>query len=376
MKLLVLAVGALVAAALACSSASADVVWLCKPGAHPNPCRESNKTTIEHADGSTTVADTAFPRKPPVDCFYVYPTVSGQPGMSANKDKDPEEIEIARYQAARFSLDCKVYAPVYRQLTLAAINTSGSAKARAAAFKRAYGDVREAWHAYLKRYNHGRGVVFIGHSQGAFMLRELLRREVDRKPKIRRLMVSGLLLGGNVVVRKGKQALGDFRKIPGCTKPAQTGCVIAYSTFGAPPPDDTSFGKPAAISLGAKPPSGARYEVLCTNPGSLGKNKTTTFTDILRTEPFPGAIGAGLNILYGGPPPTAATPWLEPKDEYAGRCEHANGANVLMVHPVGASRPLTASPTPAWGLHLADVNLPLGQLLQDVARQAKAWVRG
>ena len=39
----------------------------------------------------------------------------------------------------------------------------------------AYADVAEAWHTYLKRFNHGRGVVLIGHSQGTFVLRRLVR---------------------------------------------------------------------------------------------------------------------------------------------------------------------------------------------------------
>jgi hypothetical protein len=153
---LVLLAGALLAPA----AAHADVVWLCKPGLEENPCRESQKTTVEKADGSTKVAEPKNPAKPPADCFYVYPTVSGQQGTNADKSKDPELFAIARYQAARYSLTCRVFAPVYRQLTLASIY-SGSPEERAAGRKIAYEDVREAWLDYLKRYNHGRGVVLI-----------------------------------------------------------------------------------------------------------------------------------------------------------------------------------------------------------------------
>jgi Protein of unknown function (DUF3089) len=41
-----------------------------------------------------------------------------------------------------------------------------------------------------------RRVALIGHSQGRFMLRELVKREIDRKPAVRRRLISGLLLGG------------------------------------------------------------------------------------------------------------------------------------------------------------------------------------
>jgi len=96
---------------------------------------------------------------------------------------------------------------------------------------------------------------------------------------------------------------------------------------------------------------------------------------LLRSEPFPGSIGAALIVMYGGPPPSAPTPWLAPSDHYSGRCEQSNGANVLMALPIGKSRKLNASPTPDWGLHLADANLPLGDLVDLVGRQAAAYLR-
>jgi hypothetical protein len=370
LSLLVVAAAALAAPA----AAPASVVWLCQPGVTPDPCHESLATTVQADDGSTKVVTPKAPARPPVDCFYVYPTVSGQQGVNADKSKDAEEIAIARYQAARFSLTCRVFAPMYRQLTLASIYT-GSAEARAAGRKIAYADVREAWLTYLKKFNKGRGVVLLGHSQGAGQLRQLIRNEIDKRPAVRKRLVSALLLGGNVLVRKGQKIGGDFSNVGACTRPKQFGCVIAFSTFDDPPPDNTRFGRsPDTDITGANLPAGPDYEVLCTNPASLAANKSSTMTSLLRSEPFPGAIGAGLVIMYGGPPPTAPTPWLMPNERYAGRCETANGANVLMVHPVGSARKLNASPTPDWGLHLGDANLPLGNLVADVRLEAKAWL--
>jgi Protein of unknown function (DUF3089) len=366
---------ALAVLAAAPASAGADVVWLCKPGVEPNPCRESNATTVYAEDGSSRVEDPGMPADPPVDCFYVYPTVSGQPATNADKSKDPEQIAIARYQAARFSQTCRVYAPMYRQLTLASIFT-GTPEARAAGRKIAYGDVREAWLQYLANENRGRGVVLIGHSQGAGMLRQLIRQEVDPKPAVRKRVISALLLGGNVLVRKGSTVGGDFQNLPACTNPDRLGCVIAFSTFGDPPPDNTRFGKaPATDITGAGLPAGPDYEVLCTNPVSLGANERKPATTLLRSEPFPGSIGAALVVMYGGPPPSAPTPWLQPSERYSVRCENSNGANVLMALPIGGARHLNPSPTPDWGLHLADANLPLGDLVGLVARQSADYLK-
>ena len=353
--------------------ASAEVVWLCQPGVDPDPCHESLTTTVQEPDGTSRVVDPTLPANPPIDCFYVYPTVSEQPGTNADKSKDEQQIEIARYQAQRYSLKCKVYAPMYRQLTLASI-FSGSAEARAAGRKIAYADVREAWLEYLARYNRGRGFVLIGHSQGAGMLRQLMRDVIDPKPSVRRQLVSALLLGGNVLVRKGQKVGGDFVNLPACTLSDQIGCVLAWSAFGDPPPDNTRFGRsPSADTTGAGLPWGTDYEVLCTNPMSLAANEQRPMTSLLRTEPFPGTIGAALTIMYGGPPPTAPTPWLQPGDRYSARCEPSNGANVLMVSPIGNARKLNPSPTPDWGLHLGDANLPLGELVDVVGRQSAAY---
>ena len=355
---------ALVAGALAAapSAADAEVVWLCQPGDEANPCRETLETTIYESDGSSRVENPPLPADPPIDCFYVYPTVSGQPGTNANKDKDDELSAIARYQAARFSQQCRVFAPVYRQLTLASIYT-GSAEQRAAGAKLAYGDVREAWREYLERDNGGRGVVLIGHSQGTRMLRQLVREEIDPKPEVRSRLVSALLLGGNVLVRKGMRAGGDFANVPACTAATQTGCVVAYSAFNEAPPANARFGRPPATDTsGAGFPAGPDYEVLCTNPASLAANAPTPLTTYLRSEPFPGTIGAALIVMYGGPPPSAPTPWLQPADRYTGSCESEDGANFLLIEPIGSARRLNPSPDAGWGLHLADVNIALGEL--------------
>jgi hypothetical protein len=356
------------------ATARADVSWLCRPGEQPDPCRESLATTYVAADGTSRAEDPPLPADPPVDCFYVYPTVSQQLGVNADKSKDPEEIAIARYQASRYSQECRVYAPMYRQLTLASIYT-GTPAARAAGRKLAYADVKEAFLAYLARDNGGRGFVLIGHSQGAGMLRQLMRDVVDGDPAVRARLVSAVLLGGNVLVRKGQTSGGDFEHIPACTAPAQLGCVIAWSTFADPPPSNTRFGKaPATDITGAGLPAGPQYEVLCTNPASLGANAQAPLSTLVRTDVYPGIIGGGLTVTYGGMPPTASTPWVQPQDHYTARCVSSGGANVLMLSPVGAARHLNPFPTPDWGVHITDANIALGDLVSTVHSEAGAYL--
>jgi hypothetical protein len=369
MRVLGVLVFVLVTLVLGAGTARAEVVWLCLPGQDPNPCHESLETTVQEQDGSTRVEHPPLAADPAVDCFYVYPTVSEQPRRNSDKSKDNEVVAIAQYQAGRFAQTCRVYAPVYRQQTLAGLGAGGSAES----LQIAYSDVEEAWREYLARHNAGRPFVVIGHSQGTRMLRQLVRKEIDPNEEVRGRLVSAILLGGNVLVRKGQLSGGDFQHVPACTAPAQVGCVVAWSTFNDTPPSNSRYGRPPEEDTsGFGLPAGPDYEVLCTNPASLDVNERREVVTYLRGEPFPGFLGLLMSVMYGGPQPSAPTNFLRPADRYTAQCEQHDGANVLMLEPIGSSRRLNPSPEPSWGLHLADGNIALGDLVALVERQAAA----
>ena len=97
--------------------APTNTVWLCRPGMADDPCAGDLTATAIKANGSTSVEPAAPANDPPIDCFYVYPTVSLQKGTNANLEIDPQERAIAVAEAAQFSQVCNVYAPMYPQLT-------------------------------------------------------------------------------------------------------------------------------------------------------------------------------------------------------------------------------------------------------------------
>lgn len=343
-------------------TSAADTVWLCKPGLRSNPCTPRLSTTVFSPSLERLRTERVRRvRRPRYDCFYVYPTVSDQPGLQANRRIDPELRSIALYQAARFSRDCRVYAPVYRQLTLGGIVSPDTTPEMRA---RAYGDVRDAWRTYLRKFNRGRGVVLIGHSQGTFMLRELVKREIDRKPAVRRRLISGLLLGGNITVKRGSDRGGDFRNVRPCRSDRQLGCVVAFSAFNAPVPVDALFGR-----------APAGRETVCTNPVALGGG-SAPIQPIYPSRPFaPGTAIGALTLAVGAPQPRVRTAWLSFPGSYSARCSSADGANVLQVSPRGPAPPLNPVPARGWGLHLADVNIALGDLTGLVRRQARNYLR-
>jgi Protein of unknown function (DUF3089) len=362
-RTILVAVLALAAFLLVSPGAAARTVWLCKPGLKSNPCDPGLRTTYYSPAGKKLRVDTPpATRRPKVDCFYVYPTVSDQSTGIANRRIDPELRSIALYQAARYGQHCRVFAPVYRQRTIAAL--LGLATVPPNAREIGYRDVREAWRTYLRRHNRGRGVVLVGHSQGTIVLRRLLDEEIEERPRQRSKLVSALLLGGNVTVRRGKDVGGDFERVRACRSRRQLGCVVAFSTFNGPVPEGAFFGR-----------TEGNLEVLCTNPGALGGG-SARLTSIYPSEPFaPGtAIALAISIL-GVTQPSPPTPWAELPGAYTGRCSKAGGASVLQTAPRAGAPAFTPSPEPSWGLHLTDANIALGELVDLVEAQVARYVK-
>src|SRR4051812_40015242 len=66
------------------ATSTSGTVWLCRPGLTPDPCTADQTTTIVSTRGARTIERAAAAGSPPVDCFYVYPTVSKQRTLNAD----------------------------------------------------------------------------------------------------------------------------------------------------------------------------------------------------------------------------------------------------------------------------------------------------
>jgi hypothetical protein len=342
--------------------------WLCRPDRH-DACEVDLTTTIIASDGRLTREGFSSDLKAPIDCFYVYPTVSTDPTPNSDMIPDAAELNVVRQQFARFGSKCRLYAPVYRQVTLAGLRTRLSGGGGPLASGVQYDDVRDAWNYYLQHDNQGRGFVLVAHSQGSFILDELIRKEIDSKP-VQSRMVSAILLGVTLSVPRGKDVGGSFQHVPLCRSASQTGCVITYSSFRstAPPPANTRFGKVTNPDLIAA----------CTNPATLrggsgalhGYLSTEGRTIIGTTKPEPWIT----------PERRLETPWISVQGLLTGECRTNENATYLevTVHPDPSGKrtsDIIGDLTPDWGLHLVDFNIAIGDLVDIVGQQAKAWLR-
>jgi len=345
------------------AGAPSDTVWLCRPGQPVDPCTQSPATTVVAASGAVSSPPLTAVRPSSYDCFYVYPTVSHQAATNSDLQVEDQESAVARNQASLFSSVCNLWAPMYRQLTLAGLvgGLAGDQGGEQVALR----SLLRGWHDYLAHHNGGRPIVLIGHSQGAALLIRLLHDEFDADPALRHRLVSAIVVGGNVEVAPGRRVGGSFTNLPLCSSPGQVGCVIAYSAFGSPPAADAIFGRPGrgvSVLSGQTDPAGR--EVACTNPAELAGG----------TAPLvPYFPAAGLVA----PAVAESNPWVSFPDLYSATCRRVGGATWLQVSALrrgGDARPVVgASLGPRWGYHGDDINLALGNLVADVARQEAAY---
>jgi hypothetical protein len=351
---------------------SADASWLCRPG-RQDACAVDQTTTVVAGSGAMKVEKWTADPQAPIDCFYVYPTVSLDPTGNSDMTAGTEERQVVKVQFARFASQCRVFAPLYRQFTLTALRAATAGKPLPADRSLAGNDVLDAWNYYLAHDNNGRGVVLIGHSQGSFVLMELIRREIDGKP-IQSRIVSAILAGANVAVPRGKDVGGAFKNLPLCRSAQQTGCVISYVTFRStiPPPATSRFGRV----------DGEGMEAACTNPAALAGGRGELHAHLSASGQFVSVAAETGPWVKGGPAIT--TPFVSVPGLLSAQCVSNEKGSYLEVTVNGnPSDPRTDDITgdiltngqvnQAWGLHLIDVHLAMGNLIDIVGQQSRAF---
>lgn len=353
---------------------SNPAAWLCRPGAE-DACKQPATATAVLADGRLERDGFTPATNPPIDCFYVYPTVSRDETGNSDIAPGPEEREIVRQELARFGAACRLFAPVYRQVTAAALRKMLAGEPTASNREMAYADVKAAWEHYLANDNAGRGVVLIGHSQGAGLLTRLIAAEIDGKPA-RDRMVSALLIGATVEVPKSATMGGTFRQIPLCATADSLYCVIAYSSFrsDSPPPEDSLFGVASTEGMRAA----------CVDPaeldGSGGKLKAMLPTGVALFDEL--ALPAPWTVEN----PHITTPFVSVPGLLSAKCEMRGGFSYLAVtvnadptdkrvDKISGDVVVDGKVQPQWGLHMIDMHLAMGNLVDIVKRQSAQWLR-
>lgn len=347
-----LVVAALVLLSGACSDSSDrpppgpyadESLWLCKPGISQDRCLELDQaTTWIMGDESQVVYEHEVAEDPQFDCFYVYPTVDlrEEPGNMEDLSDDTLMLRPLYNQAARFTSLCRVFAPRYRQMTIGSFGAPDEQRY----FDIAYSDVEAAFRQYLQD-NPRRNFVLMGHSQGSFMLIELLRRWIDRDAALRRRLVSALVIGAYGALDNPPR----YYNLQLCERAGDNGCIVAYNTIAR-----------GGVAPGPEP--SAPWP--CTDPTALG-----------------GKPGILANTIYnraeGIPfPPGVETDWIAYPEFYVGACEPQGQFAIAVREGRNAPvPPLVVELFLGGTLHQADYNYAMGDLLRIVEAQGASMPR-
>jgi hypothetical protein len=332
--------------------------WICRPGAE-GICTSGLDVLVIAANGRRTLHRFRPASNPPVDCFYVYPTVSEERSTYSDLRLTPEIANAAREQAGRLTSRCRLFAPIYRQLTGAGLSAVLAAHG-SADWREPYADILAAWRWYRAHDNHGRGVVLIGHSQGSILLQKLLAEQIDGK-SAQHILVAAFLGGDlSLPVEQGSNSGGAFKHILLCTDGAQIGCAYAWNSYLA---GDRSANR------------------------MFGHNQSALLVAGCASPAAPGGGAGELQAYFERPAsaPVGDPPWVNWVGALSGQCTVDAQGNVLRVtiRPgpfaglVGAALRAGADGDPVeWGLHGVDMDLMQGNMLDRIEDETVAWLRG
>lgn len=277
---------------------------------------------------------------PPADVFFLHPTTYfGRGGWNGPVDGCLSRYIVAHAilagQASAFNAAGRIFAPRYRQMTLAGF-VEPSVRERA--LDLAYSDVRRAFEHYLRHWDEGRPLILAGHSQGSRLLLRLLADAFADGPLRERLVAAypaGARVGRTTPV------------VPVCTDTEQTGCLVAWRTFA----EDADVG----IGLDETPGEVWDDALVCVNP--------LTWRDDDVAAP-PAANRGSIPIPYVGGP-------ARPEVGLTGaRC--ADGVLRIDPEPTGWRFGL-AHPDGNW--HAYDYGLFYVNVRDNARRRVDAFVR-
>jgi len=295
------------------------------------------------SQGATPAAD-----DPQADVFFIYPTTSSARDRW-NEDAADRQLNawtdmssIAR-QAGIFNGCCRVFAPRFRQANF--VDQNGE---RELALALAYADIEAAFDYFLSHHSEGRPFIIAGHSQGGYLVAELLEKRISGTPLAGR-MIAAYAIG--VAVAEGEAAV-RFPDIPACTTALEGGCFLQWNAVTGEADVGAMASRMEAMFTATYGDVPGR-EIVCTNPVSFAADRPATLA-AESLGALPGDPGAGplLPIVAG---------------KVAASCQRG----VLVVE---ADPALGLVPLPGGVMHYHDMGLFYEDLRQNAILRVNAFV--
>lgn len=299
-------------------------MWISRPGMKDDPARHMPE------------GGPPLPAQPlPVSVFFVHPTSyidRGAWNASIDDSRSRERAALfVKGMASPFNAASAIWAPRYRQAAIGAFLTDDPRADKA--IDLAYGDILAAFDIFVQSLPERQPIVLAGHSQGAFLLRRLLRDRVAGTPLESRI-AAAYVVGWPISIEHDLPLLG----LPPCERPDQAGCVMSWLSVADPAETNQLIkayvrregldGKAlAAISAKGKE---LDSPFLCTNPltstrggeAAAGANLGTLIPDFATGEgalvmkAVPARCGEDHFLHIGPPPDLDLGPYVLPGNNY------------------------------------------------------------
>ncbi len=174
-----------------------------------------------------------------VDVFYAYPTVyfdAEPPNMDISNDKNRQDvIDKMNEQMGLYAPYANIFVPYYQQMYRDGFNDLPAEEA-SQLLDVAYQDVANAFKYYMTNLNEGRPYILMGHSQGAGILIDLLRKEFQNEEYMNK-MVAAYTTGVSVM----PSDTVDYPWIKIAQASNDLGVVITYNTLDYQHFESSSF---------------------------------------------------------------------------------------------------------------------------------------
>ena len=164
------------------------------------------------------------------DIFYIYPTLlTSKENDSWNSDifdtlQNNRVKNIAiQYQASAWANAGRVFSPFYRQVHYRSFFEPYTSNGGIDAGKIAFQDIKNAFDIYLEKFNNGRPIIIVGHSQGAFHAKNLLKEYFDGK-ELQNQLIAAYLAG--IYIDEN-----EFTSINHLNGPNQINGFVNWNTF-------------------------------------------------------------------------------------------------------------------------------------------------
>jgi len=174
-----------------------------------------------------------------VDTFYIYSTAyyessfeEGAPDYATLDNPEMLEGAQAEYMtnASVYEESTNVFVPYYRQ---AGMRYAGEIRKKTGNIDAAlsgipYDDIRAALDCFFEKHNNGRPFIIAGHSQGASMVKYVLKNYFTEHPEYYKRMVAAYVIGFSVT----KDDLEKYPHLKFATGESDTGVIVSWNTEG------------------------------------------------------------------------------------------------------------------------------------------------